>query len=179
MLKKIINWLSGRSKVDSERFEQKCYICGDTFDYASDDPDHKEPMKLLCDGHYHCKHHTEKEVADMFLEVTAPHLVNKPDEIAERWKDPSLCDICGGKCDDMTDENGHVGPYDYAITYCLHHRDEELKDLYRKIKRANDEWIYKLVDEVLASNDVDQYAMDKAKSVLAHMKYINTALRKK
>lgn len=50
-------------------------------------------------------------------------------------KNLELCEICGKKNSNMTDEHGHLGKHDYIITYCSHHTQEELSILYDQIKR--------------------------------------------
>jgi len=96
----------------------------------------------------------------------------------ERWIGNECC-ICRKEGENMTEENGHVGPYDYVITYCLHHTDAELAVVYEDIWDSREKYTLKSLDEILASTAVDQRAMDKAKSVLAGMKYINTCLHKR
>jgi hypothetical protein len=64
-------------------------------------------------------------------------------EVDERWKDFDLCDICGGKSDNMTNDDTFIAGRGYPFYYCLHHTDEEINNLFKqaledmKIEREN------------------------------------------
>ncbi len=53
-------------------------------------------------------------------------------KVDERWKDPNLCDICGGKCDDMTNDDTFIFGRGYSFHYCIHHSDEEVNNLFQQ-----------------------------------------------